>query len=95
MHGRLFAVTKFNPTVFRSLCAIVLCLRYHCLCSGPTVKSLKMVLKWQKSRYVSALVQWFEDFPYFTRKKIRNKFVLDSRSRKAPLEKSVTRHALT
>ena len=53
-----------------------------------------MVLKWQKSRYVSTLVQYFQDFPYFTCKKIRNKFVLDSRSRKAPLEKSVTWHVL-
>lgn len=93
--GRLFAVAKFNLTVFRSLCAIVLCLRCPYLCPGPTVKSFKMVLKWQKSRYVSTLVQCFEDFPYFTCKKIRNKFVLDSRSRKAPLEKSVTWHALT
>ena len=92
--GRLFAVAKFNPTVFRSLCAIGLFLRFHYLCSGPTVKSFKMVLKWQKSRYVSTLVQYFQDFPYFTRKKIRNKFVLDSRSRKSPLEKSVTWHVL-
>ena len=59
----LFAVAKFNPTVFRSLCAIVLFLRFHYLCSGPTVKSFKTVLKWQKSRYVSTLVQCFDDFP--------------------------------
>ena len=61
--GPLFAVAKFNPTVFRSLCAIVPFLRFHYLCSGPTVKSFKMVLKWQKSRYVSTLVQCFDDFP--------------------------------
>ena len=91
--GRLFAVAKFNPTVFRSLCAIVLFLRFHYLCSGPTVKSFKMVLKWQKGRYVSTLVQCIEDFPSRV-KKVRNKFVLDTRSRKPPLEKSVTWHAL-
>ena len=27
------------------------------------MKSFKMVLKWQKSRYVSTLVQCIEDFP--------------------------------
>lgn len=83
--GRLFAVAKFNPTVFRSLCAIVLFLRFHYLCSGPTVKSFKMVLKWQKSRCVSTLVQCIEDFPSRVKKFEINK---------PPLEKSVTWHAL-